>query len=344
MNAPLAEQTSNVIQFELTTGCSYNGCTYCSLFKRSKFQEKSPRDFKQHVDGIFTALKERKETQGLERIFIGGGDALSVDTSSLHESISYAITKFRDATSRLPKRVAVYGSVPNILTKSYSDLEYLFCGGSCLLGCSQNKFGTRIGLELIYLGLETGDDQLLQEIAKGYNANQMYDAIRRIRRVTAGGTKLKVSSFIMPGLGGEKHSHNHVRNTLQALRELKPEFINLMSIKEHPGSRYAKKMDVDEQKGENRRLTAKEAALQTADFIAGLDFPTTIGCFDNSTYLGEDTNLVHFPSFKLDGNGTEKILADVLRETVQNGQTSLDQRMIEERMHAPKRRSLFGYF
>src|SRR3989339_1206841 len=93
MNAPLAEQTSNVVQFELTVGCSHNACSYCTLFKCKKYHAKNALEFKEHVDEVLAALEQRGEASGLERIFIGGGDALSVNSDELREDIDYTVAR-----------------------------------------------------------------------------------------------------------------------------------------------------------------------------------------------------------------------------------------------------------
>ena len=61
MNAPLAEQGDNVVQFELTSGCSHGRCTYCDLYGEQSFFKKSPEKFKDHVYDVMTELKQRKE-------------------------------------------------------------------------------------------------------------------------------------------------------------------------------------------------------------------------------------------------------------------------------------------
>jgi hypothetical protein len=316
MNAPLAEQSSNVVQFEYTVGCSHNKCTYCNLYKGSRFHKKSLNDFKKHVDKVFGYLAETGEANGLTRVFIGGGDALSVETKELSSGIDHIISLFKKHTGNLPKRISMYGSVKNILEKDIKGLKYLHCGGTCSGTCSSERYERRIGLELVYLGMETGDSQLLKELNKGHTEEELYRAIAILNKVNTSGSHLDVSAFVMPGLGGERYNQSHVHSTLNALRALEPKFINLMTIKEHPGSAYAKWMDRAEQKGDNRRLTQAEIGIQIADFIAGIDFPTTIGCFDNSCYLGENTNAIHFPSVDIDGVGSQIILADKIRTAV----------------------------
>jgi radical SAM superfamily enzyme YgiQ (UPF0313 family) len=321
MNAPLAEQTPNVVQFELTTGCSHNACTYCDLFKGVKYSAKSERAFKEHAQKVMRELAHRGESAQLERIFIGGGDALSVEFRELQSDIDTAIGAFKYYTGRVPRRITMYASVENILSQGIDGLNHLHCGGKCG-NCSKGRWGERRGLELIYLGLETGSDRLLKEIGKGYTTSDMFKAFDILKRIGVsswfgGSSKLRVSAFVMPGLGGIAHYDGHVQDTVRALNYLKPEFINLTTIKEHPGTAYARRMDKQEMEGTNRRLTPSEVSEQIAAIVEGLFFDTKIGCFDNSCYLGEDTNPLKFPSVALkqwgDGGLSGARLAEQIR-------------------------------
>ncbi|MBT3985510.1 radical SAM protein [archaeon] len=325
MNAPLAEQTSNVVQLELTKGCSWNKCSYCGLFETTKFGEMDYYDFRVHASQVFKALGRRGELDGLTRLFIGSGDALSVETEKLQKAIQGSINEFWLHTQRVPKRVAMYASVPNVLTKTVEDLNFLHCGGSCYGGCSKDDWGERIGLELIYLGLETGDGGLLPKLNKNYTEKDMYEAIKRLRKAGTVQSDINVSAFVMPGLGGENHRQSHIQGTLDALRMLRPKFINIMTISEDPKSRYKREMDREVEAGTNRRLTEIETSEQIADLVEGLDFETTIGCFDNSMYLGRDSNKVKFRSVKIDPvlRETHKKLADRIRTAAQTGETEV---------------------
>ncbi len=294
MHAPLAEQTPNVVQFELTTGCSHNACSYCGLFKGVKYRVKKHSDFRKHVDMVMEELERRNELGPLERIYIGGGDALSASLSELKMDIPYAIGKFRDFTGKVPSRVAMYASVNNILDIGKENLRELHCGGTCRGGCSEDWLGTRLGLELIYLGLETGSEALFKEINKGYDINEMYEAISILKGVRTELSHLRVSAFVMPGLGGVRHSRDHINGTVKALNKLEPRYINLTSIMAHPGSLYARKMEKEILEGTNRPLTSDEIAEQIARIIERLDFTTRVGCFDNTPYLGTNTNPIQF--------------------------------------------------
>ncbi|MFH1134138.1 MAG: radical SAM protein [Nanoarchaeota archaeon] len=312
MHAPLAEQTRNVVQFELTVGCSHNRCTYCDLYKGARYYQKPLEEYQRHVRRVLDHLNAHGESRGLERIFIGSGDPLRVETSKLIEAIMSTIDMFEYSVGDLPRRLSMYGSVQSILIKGVEGLKQVHCGGTCKGSCSVDKFNQRAGLDLIYLGLETGDDDLLRAVKKGHTRDELNEAIDIVRRVEVGSAEkshLRVSAFIMPGLGGKRFAWGHVIHTVQALQRLRPEFINIMTIGEHPDTDYARMMDEEG----IPRLTDGETALQLADIVEGIGFPTTLGCFDNSGYLGSDTNPVKFPSMKIVDHRESRVLAERIR-------------------------------
>jgi radical SAM superfamily enzyme YgiQ (UPF0313 family) len=308
MNAPLAEQTPNVVQFELTTGCSHNACSYCDVFGGVKYHARPVQDFKRHVDDVMEELERRSELGDLERIYLGGGDALSINPGELKVDISHAIRRFKEYTGKVPRRISMYASINNILDAGADNLQELHCGGKCGQGCSKDWLGTRLGLELIYLGLETGSETLLKEIKKGYDLSDVYHAIDILHRVGAGSffsgvSRIRVSAFVMPGLGGVKHSQDHVEGTVRILNRLRPSFVNLTTIMAHPETLYARKMEREIEEGTNRPLSSGEVAEQIAQIIEKLDFETKIGCCDNSLYLGANTNPINFPTTRLEYAG-----------------------------------------
>jgi hypothetical protein len=120
-------------------------------------------------------------------------------------------------------------------------------------------------------------------------------------------------------------------NTIGALRDLKPEFINIPAICEHPDTVYAKMIQKDVDKGKNRRLSSDETALQMAEMIAGIDFPTTLGCFDNSMFFQADTNLIKFHSVEHRSKESAKRLAARIERAVQKQERRVDVKNLDRR-------------
>jgi hypothetical protein len=329
MYAPLAEQLPNVAQFEFTAGCSHNACTYCKLYEDVPFSWKRGLDFAGHAAGLLAAMSEEdpEALSKLDRIFVGNGDALSVPTSDLVAGLDLMVEFFHLYTQNVPRRIAMYATINNINSKSVSDLKMLHCLGSCNDYCSHVKYGTRVGVDLLYLGLETGDPKLLRIINKGYGRKKMYKAIKKIKKTKTSETKLDTSVFVIPGLGGDRFRDRHVDKTVEVLQRLKPKFLNLMTIKEHPGSEYAKWIDEQTRKNDNRRMTPDEIEEQIAEFVSRLGFGTIINSLDNSSYLGEDTNPVHFNANTWRRPGLDIILAGRIRDGVKTEDGMIDVRI-----------------
>ena len=139
-------------------------------------------------------------------------------------------------------------------------------------------------------------------------------------------TQIVSTEIIMQiSIFGETHRHTHVNGTLDALRALKPRFINIMTLNEDPKSRYKTIMDKEVEAGTNRRLTPEETTEQIADLIEGISFETTIGCFDNSMYLGRNTNRVRFRSVEIEPwfRENQKRLADRIRTAAHSDATEV---------------------
>lgn len=281
---PPSEKHKNVIQFELTSGCNYNGCNFCSFYKTEKFKEQSLWKYKAHVDHVWRDINKLKDKDnilnGLERIFIGGGNALCVDTIKLHKAITYTISSFLKHARTIPKRVALYGNVRDIINKSQEELDFLNCGGTCATTCASKVFGKNRSLDLIYLGIESGSDEVLKFVNKGYTKGDLFKASRNVNR-----SGFRTSIMVMPGLGGIKYLAKHAQDTAEVLNHFQPAFLTFMSINMEDESSYTKKMLDEEKKRTNRRLTDCETAEQIGLIINDLTdyYGCAIGCYQEET-------------------------------------------------------------
>ncbi len=265
MFSPPAERLNHVIRFELTTGCSWGACTYCNGYDGIKPGVKSIEEYMKHVDSIFENIGWRNSlTKSLQRVFIGGGNALSVEGKLLIDAIDYTVNQFANYTGFIPKRIALYGRTDDIL-KNESTLQRL----------NHNRdYGE--GIDLIYWGVESGSSDVLEYVNKGYAQKELIEAGDMINS-----TSIKTSVMIMPGLGGIKYYKEHIEQTAKVLGRIRPNFLTFMGINPATNSTYAIKMRAEEQSGENRPLTNKEKAKQMVDIIDQMpEFETKIGCFD----------------------------------------------------------------
>lgn len=308
--SPPSERLDHVVRFELTTGCSWNGCTFCDGYKDTLFGIKSLDEYKAHVDEAWRRIgKKSKLAKGLERVFIGGGDVLSADTELLREAIKYTAESFAKNTklhwdeTHLPKRIAVYGRTKNIISQGEKGLKRI--AFNSIMDDSPK------GLDLIYWGLESGSSNVLDYVNKGCTKEQVLEAGDILMNKAP--SRLNTSVMIITGLGGAKFSDRHVNDTAEVLGEIQPKFLTMMGINPSPNSAYTRKMAQEEKEGTNRPLTDEELANQMIDLIERMPFfRTTIGCFGcDIDKVGH--NPLNFGSVTLSDEIHKNLLVDSLR-------------------------------
>jgi hypothetical protein len=275
MFSPPSERLGHVIRFELTRGCSWRRCTFCGGYDGQKHVVKSPEEYKQHVDRVWELIGRRSQLASeLERVFVGGGNALEVDWPTLHELLAYTVKMFVNNTGYEPRRLSLYGRTADILKHGTRGLKKLRHGTSFF----SRKHLPGV-LDLIYWGVESGSDDVLAYVNKGCTRREMAVAARSLRRAS-----IDASVMIIPGLGGIKFYDQHVKDTAALLGVIQPRFITFMGINTGPCSAYVKRMTRETASGENRPLTPKETAVQMKEIIAKMPtFSTKVGCFDTET-------------------------------------------------------------
>lgn len=240
LSSPPSERKPHVLRLELTTGCEYNKCTFCSEYSGMTPFTKSIEEFKYHTDRVVQSIGSEKPK--IQRLFFGSGNSLGVDRGLLLEALIYASTVFT------PKRISLYGRTASILEKSVDDLK---------------KF-KEAGLTLIYWGLESGSDDVLRYVHKDCCRKDMIDASQMLAEA-----EIETSAMIMPGLGGSKFSQEHLSGTLELLHNIDIDYLTLLSINPAENSVYSKRMATE---ADNRPLTADEVNDQTYKLLKGLNY------------------------------------------------------------------------
>lgn len=206
---PPSEAESLIVQ--VTYGCSNDTCDFCGTYLGKPF---SVRPFGEVVDdvlGLPSTVRNR-----VERVFLADGDAMALSPGKLHDIL--------DLLHRaLPNlgRVSSYANARNLLGKSIEDLAALRAEG----------------LELIYLGLESGDDQTLAGIHKGMTVAEQ---IEGCRRASAAGIRLSVTAIL--GLAGAERSLVHAQATGEALSAIDPQYIGILTLMLTPGTAMERKV------------------------------------------------------------------------------------------------------
>lgn len=195
---------ANSLILRVTIGCSHNTCTFCSMYRDVAFRTRP-------LEEIAVLIRQAARLYPQQRrVFLADGNALVLDTAKLLEIMNM----LHDSLPKL-SRITCYGGPKDILRKTPAELAAL----------------KKAGLHIIYLGMESGDNAVLQTVSKGASAAEMTEAGRR---VMASGIKLSV--MVILGLGGTQLSSQHAINTAQVVSAINPTMLSPLSLMLHDGS------------------------------------------------------------------------------------------------------------
>jgi radical SAM superfamily enzyme YgiQ (UPF0313 family) len=196
---------ANSILLQVTTGCSHNKCSFCSMYAQSRFSIKDDSIVKADID--FAADHCRRQ----RRLFLCDGDALILPQPRL-------VAILEQIREKLPwvERVGTYANPKNIKAKSIEELKQLH----------------DLGLGIVYLGLESGDDETLKQIDKGADAAVMVEMGRKVRSAS-----IKLSITVILGIAQQQRSRIHAIETGRVLSLIDPEYVGALSLMLTPGSR-----------------------------------------------------------------------------------------------------------
>ena len=199
---PPSEAYSLLLQ--VTVGCSHNQCTFCPSFKDKRFRIKSLEEIVEDLEYASRRVRH------VDRLFLCDGDALIIPQKRLLEILE-AVQKHLPGVGR----IGTYGNAKSILRKSVGEL--------CEL--KEN------GLGIVYLGIETGNEELLRKIRKGATYDQIVEAGRRVKE--AG---ITLSATVLLGIGGIEKSTEHARDTARILTDIDPDFAGVLTVMLVPGT------------------------------------------------------------------------------------------------------------
>lgn len=204
---PPSEADAYILQ--ATLGCSWNACTYCDMYRSKEFR---PRALGEVLEDIRAARE--MFGPGVAKVFVADGDALVLDPGSW-ETILSALS---GAFPRL-KRVSCYATARNLVAKTPAELRRL----------------RELGLALLYIGPESGDETTLRRIAKGAGFDEHVEAARLARE--AG---MKLSAIFLLGAGGTERSAEHALASARLATAMDPRFLSLLTLTVIPGTPIAK--------------------------------------------------------------------------------------------------------
>jgi len=196
---------ANSLLLRVTRGCPWNRCTFCSMYKETKFEIRD-------LEEILGDIELAKDLYGdrVQAIFIGDSNSLLVKTEILVEVLNSLISSFPNID-----RVTSYARAKTLAKKPLEDLTKI----------------RQAGLTRLHVGLETGDRELLKEIEKGATPEEMIEAGRKSKE--AG---FEYSLYVLLGIGGEENWETHAKGTAEVLNQIDPHFIRARTFVPQPGS------------------------------------------------------------------------------------------------------------
>ena len=223
------------ILLQVTVGCSHNKCTFCGTYKDKRFRIKDDRII---LSDILFASKYMKRQ---DRVFLMDGDALIIPQRRL----MWILDRIRE---HLPwvKRVGAYANAKSIKMKSLDELIQV----------------REYGLGILYLGVESGDEEILKEVHKGTSAESL---IKMGRKVKDAGIKLSVT--VLLGIAGRQRSLRHAKATGELLSAMDPNYVGALTVMLIPGT----PLHEDYLGGRFKVPTERELLQELREMIASTD-------------------------------------------------------------------------
>jgi len=193
---PPSEGDNLIVQ--ATLGCSYNHCSFCSMYKGKVYQPRDRAELFAHIDDLARHWPDAR------RVFLADGDAFTLPTGELLAIADKLHRTFPDL-----QRISAYATPLNILRKSPDELAELKAAK----------------LNLLYLGMESGSAEVLRRIAKGVTPDRLAEAILKARQ--AG---LKISATVILGLGGKAWSDSHADDTAALVNQAPPHYLSTLQL------------------------------------------------------------------------------------------------------------------
>jgi len=206
----------------LTSGCSNNSCTFCN-YSMSSLGIRDLDEVKREIDAVslymnhHVRVSEQPEIVYMilrrwngEKVFLQDGDALVYPYAKLVEALEYLNEKLPGV-----ERIASYATPQDILRRTVDELKAL----------------KDLKLGILYMGVESGDDEVLKRICKGVTHDQIVEAAKKVK---ASGILLSVTVIL--GLGGLKGSDRHALETARILTEMDPDYGGALTLTLIPGT------------------------------------------------------------------------------------------------------------
>ena len=235
---PPSEAYSLIVQ--VTYGCSHNTCAFCSMYKEKRF---ALRPLDEVLEDFHIA---RQTYRHVDKVFLADGDALVRKASELYTILDTIRELFPEC-----QRVTSYASPASIRIRTDEELQTLRAKG----------------LTMVYMGLESGCDEVLKLMRKGHMSDEIVAMGQKVRR---NGIALSVTAIT--GLGGPELLEQHAIETAKAFNAMNPEYIGMLTLMVEPGTPlYDWVRD-----GKFQLLTQPQVLRETRLLVENLDSPGSV--------------------------------------------------------------------
>lgn len=251
---PPSEWKSLILQ--VTNGCSWNRCTFCEMYsdEDKKFKPKKIGLIEEEIISIV------QSGMPVGRVFLADGDAMMLPFNRLKE-ILLLIKQYLPQVTR----VSSYCLPRNLTNKTVEQLSEL----------------QALGLKLMYVGCESGDNEVLELIEKGETYNSSLIALNKIKQ-----SGMKSSVMILNGLGGPEFSKQHAVNSAKLMNEAQPDFLSTLVVSFPLGDQRFAKGFTDRQHQPFRLLNQLELFHEMKLLLSELELEKTVFRSDHaSNYL-----------------------------------------------------------
>ena len=236
---PPCEAGSLIIQ--ATIGCPHNQCTFCGMYKMKKYRVRPLDEIREDLQMARSAWSDPHS------VFLADGNTIAMRTDDLVQVLDYVREAFPDV-----QRISCYGGARFIRGRKVEDLRRL----------------KEHGLQIVYMGLESGDDEILRMVRKGATAD---DYVRAAAKMRSAGILL--STYVLAGLGGRERLREHALGSAATLNRMKPDYIRIRTLAFLPGFPLYEQLQAGEFQECNGREIAEETRLLLENLqVEGAEF------------------------------------------------------------------------
>ncbi|MEA2013091.1 MAG: radical SAM protein [Verrucomicrobiota bacterium] len=232
----------NSLIFQIAYGCPHNTCEFCPMYKKVRYSQRSLREVLQEIERAAKSYSDEK------RIFLADADIMFLPFNEL-EIILEKINK------SFPKvaRINMYANGNSILSKNSEELSRLKV----------------LKVKTLYMGLETGDDNLLRKVHKSERSVDMIKAVH-----LAQNCGLRTSVMVLLGLGGRNGSESHTKKTISVLNKMQPRLLSMLRFIEVKETKIYK---------DYHPQTEYEVVEELKNMLAGLKLNKTVFTANHSS-------------------------------------------------------------